>query len=218
MRKGVHVASPCSVAWQEMLGDGNVRFCTRCQLNVYNFREMTEAEVDRLLVEREGKLCAKIYQRASGSILTKDSQVAFRVLPILPGSQDLHSETVDLLIGKEQPVPSEKSLPIAEPDEPGISLLAYDSMGLAASNTTFSIQNQKTHTRTIANTDQTGRLKVSGIPAGVYLLDCETPGLAMKKRLIEVGEREVVAVEIELFSARMGMVVKFETGIVPHQK
>ena len=32
----VRVASPCSVDWNEMIGDNRKRFCGDCKLNVYN--------------------------------------------------------------------------------------------------------------------------------------------------------------------------------------
>src|SRR3954468_23385588 len=150
MRKGVRIASPCSTAWDKMSGDDQVRFCPQCQLNVYNFAEMHETEVNRLLDEREGRVCAKVYQRACGTVVTKDSPVAFRILPLLPGFTDrLQPETVDLLIGKQQQiVPETRPLPQSHPGETGITLLAYDPMGLAATNTPFFIQDQKTRSRT----------------------------------------------------------------------
>jgi hypothetical protein len=219
MRKGVRIASPCSAAWEGMSGDSKVRFCPKCQLNVYNFREMPEGEINQLLLEREGRLCAKIYQRASGSILTKDSPVAFRILPRLPGSAELQPETVDLLIGKQQTILRETpTVSRAQANETAISLLAYDAIGVGASGVAFSIHNRETRSRTTEYTDQSGRLKFSGIPAGTYSLDCETPGLAMQRQLIEIAEGEIVQMEVELFSTKMGMVVKVDVGIVPHQE
>jgi hypothetical protein len=218
MRKGVRIASPCSAAWDDMSGDDTIRFCPKCQLNVYNFAEMTEAKVNQLLIEREGKVCAKIYQRASGSLVTKDSPMAFRILPLLPGITDkLQPQTVDHLIGERQQIfPEPRPLPPSHPAETGITLLAYDPMGSAAAETPFFIQNHKTHSRNTAHTDPTGRLRFTGIPAGSYLLNCAAGSLAMPTQTIEVREGEVVAVEVELFSATMGMVINIDVGIVPH--
>jgi hypothetical protein len=122
-----------------MSGDDTIRFCPKCQLNVYNFAEMTEAKVNQLLIEREGKVCAKIYQRASGSLVTKDSPVAFRILPLLPGITDkLQPQTVDHLIRERQQIfPEPRPLPPSHPAETGITLLAYDPMGSAAADTPF---------------------------------------------------------------------------------
>src|SRR5262249_46221013 len=58
-----------------MEGDDRVRFCGRCRKNVYNLSEMTEAEAQRLLVDKEGRLCARLYRRRDGTVLTKDCPV-----------------------------------------------------------------------------------------------------------------------------------------------
>lgn len=76
----VHIASPCPASWESMVGDDRVRFCGQCKLNVYNLSAMTEEEGTRLIVHKEGKLCAAIYRRADGTILTKDCPVGLRLL------------------------------------------------------------------------------------------------------------------------------------------
>ena len=45
----LRIASPCPVGWDSMSGDNTVRYCHLCQLNVYNFSEMTTAEVEQLV-------------------------------------------------------------------------------------------------------------------------------------------------------------------------
>jgi hypothetical protein len=221
MRKGVRIASPCSTAWDEMSGDDKMRFCHKCQLHVYNFAEMPEAEVNGLLGEREGSVCAKIYQRACGSILTKDSPVAFRVLPLLPGITDkLRPETVDLLIGKPQQILPETRRAQSHPGETGITLLAYDPMGSAAADIPFFVRGPETHSRNIpiGQTDAAGRLRFTELQSGSYSLGCGDVKVGMAPQTIEVREGEVIAVEVELFSAIMGMVIKIDVGIVPHQE
>jgi hypothetical protein len=69
----VRVASPCNADWNEMLGDGRVRFCLSCEKNVYNLSAMTRDAAEELLRERLGNdLCVRFYQRADGTILTED--------------------------------------------------------------------------------------------------------------------------------------------------
>ncbi len=71
----IAVASPCSVAWDEMEGDDRVRFCNRCSLNVYNISAMTKAEAESVITNTEGRVCASFYRRADGTILTQDCPV-----------------------------------------------------------------------------------------------------------------------------------------------
>jgi hypothetical protein len=63
-----------------MRGDERVRFCAKCQLNVYNLSVMTKDEAERLLVNREGRLCARFYRRADGTVLTADCPLGWRAI------------------------------------------------------------------------------------------------------------------------------------------
>ena len=65
----IKIASPCSVSWETMAGDDRVRSCGSCQKNIYDFSAMTAAEVEALLLEKEGRLCARFYRRTDGTIL-----------------------------------------------------------------------------------------------------------------------------------------------------
>lgn len=69
---GIYVARPCDANWGEMTGDARVRFCGLCKLNVYNLSEMTTAEAEELVIEKEGNLCVRFYRRKDGTLLTKD--------------------------------------------------------------------------------------------------------------------------------------------------
>jgi hypothetical protein len=51
-----------------------------CSLNVYNFQEMTRDEIRALLVRTEGRVCARLYRRADGTLLTSDCPSGFQVL------------------------------------------------------------------------------------------------------------------------------------------
>ncbi|HWB18977.1 MAG TPA: hypothetical protein VG711_01660 [Phycisphaerales bacterium] len=76
----IEVASPCPAKWEEMVGDERSRFCAECKLNVYDFSAMTEEEGEKLIIEKEGKLCGRIYRRADGKVLTKDCPVGWRLV------------------------------------------------------------------------------------------------------------------------------------------
>jgi hypothetical protein len=71
----VGIASPCSESWKDMVGDDRVRFCGKCEKNVFNLSAMTREEADALLEQREGKICVRFYRRADGKLLTSDCPV-----------------------------------------------------------------------------------------------------------------------------------------------
>src|SRR5580765_8057104 len=70
MLDAISIASPCSASWDDMVGDERARFCGKCEKNVYNLSSLTRAEAEALLVEKEGKVCVRYYQRADGTVLT----------------------------------------------------------------------------------------------------------------------------------------------------
>ena len=76
----LRIATPCPVGWDEMTGDDRVRFCDQCRLNVYNIAELSRSEVESLIASSEGRICASLYRRADGTVLTKDCPVGLRAL------------------------------------------------------------------------------------------------------------------------------------------
>jgi hypothetical protein len=75
------LANPCAASWADMKGDERVRHCGQCRKNVYNFAELTRDEIDALIVEHEGSLCARFFLRADGTIKTKDCSRDLRLRP-----------------------------------------------------------------------------------------------------------------------------------------
>ena len=74
----INVASPCSVSWESMDGDGQVRYCSQCELNVYNLSSLSREDAEQLVQEREGRLCVRFYRRADGTVLIRDCPVGLR--------------------------------------------------------------------------------------------------------------------------------------------
>jgi hypothetical protein len=71
----IRVASPCSARWADMSGDERARFCAQCQKHVYNLSNLTTPQAVALIQSKEGKLCARFYRRADGTILTADCPI-----------------------------------------------------------------------------------------------------------------------------------------------
>lgn len=76
----VYIAAPCNASWDAMEGDEQVRFCKECKLNVYNLSAMTSSAAEKLILEKEGKLCARIFRRSDGTIITENCPVGLRWL------------------------------------------------------------------------------------------------------------------------------------------
>lgn len=73
--QSVQIATPCRADWSKMEGDDKSRFCQTCAKSVYNLSAMTTPEAQALIAEKEGNLCARIYRRADGTVITGDCPV-----------------------------------------------------------------------------------------------------------------------------------------------
>jgi hypothetical protein len=71
----IRVATPCTADWSQMTGDDRTRHCGECSKNVYNLSGMTREEAEALLIERNGDVCVRYYQRHDGTILLADCTV-----------------------------------------------------------------------------------------------------------------------------------------------
>jgi hypothetical protein len=78
----VKIAAPCQADWDQMFSFAGerVRFCSQCNLNVYNLSDMTRNEANALLARTEGRLCVRLYRRADGTVLTENCPVGLRKL------------------------------------------------------------------------------------------------------------------------------------------
>jgi hypothetical protein len=71
----VSVASPCKERWDDMTGDERVRFCGRCEQNVYDLSALTTALAEALLRENGEARCVRFFRRSDGTILTSGCPV-----------------------------------------------------------------------------------------------------------------------------------------------
>ncbi len=84
-------ASPCSAAWEQMEGTARVRFCKRCQHQVYDFNSVELPEAEETIFKMEAKKDVTLYKRNDGRFLTSDCPVGAkaaqtRLLAIVGGA------------------------------------------------------------------------------------------------------------------------------------
>jgi hypothetical protein len=66
----VTIPTPCPVDWNAMAGDERVRFCGSCSKHVFNLSAMAEDEAESLIRNEAGKLCARLFRRPDGTVVT----------------------------------------------------------------------------------------------------------------------------------------------------
>jgi len=88
----LEIARKCPADWKKMQGDDKVRYCNRCNLNVYNLSALTKDEAVSLVQETEGRLCARLFRRKDGTVLTSDCPLGERLMIV--GTAKLHNDLV----------------------------------------------------------------------------------------------------------------------------
>jgi hypothetical protein len=76
----VRVAVPCSADWDQMIGNDRARFCSQCNLNVYNLSSMSRSEAEHFISTGEGRICIRYYRRRDGSIITRNCPVGLQAI------------------------------------------------------------------------------------------------------------------------------------------
>jgi hypothetical protein len=94
----IRIATPCRASWDEMPGDDRVRSCPACARAVYNIAAMTSSEAAALIANREGRLCARLFRRADGTIVTADCPAVAVQVPHVFGPKSRFRRTKSLAI------------------------------------------------------------------------------------------------------------------------
>lgn len=56
----LHINEPCTEDWSSMLPEEKGKFCLSCQKPVIDFSNMTDAEIIRMLQQRNGSVCGRM--------------------------------------------------------------------------------------------------------------------------------------------------------------
>jgi len=204
------IASPCPASWDSMPGDDRVRHCTQCDLDVYNFSGMTEVEIAQLVKGRTGRLCARFYQRADGTMLTRNCSptvptVSFRTsLPAIALSALVSIAPATTLA--RQPSFYEFPSQSKSPNE-ALLIQVQDISGAAVSGAAIALVNATTGERVTAQTGTIGEFSAAKLPAGEYDLTITHPGFASYMLKGLTVPTRVPAVVATLQIAVMGEVV-----------
>lgn len=79
----IKIASPCHVPIDKMEDRGSCFHCHDCNLNVYHFSNLTNAEIASLLNQNNEKLCIGMFKREDGTVITKDCPLGLKDLGLV---------------------------------------------------------------------------------------------------------------------------------------
>jgi hypothetical protein len=207
------IASPCSVGWENMSGDERVRFCNQCSLHVYNISEMTKEQVSSLVARTEGRLCARIYRRDDGTILTRDCPVGLRALRRRVSKMAGAALTAILslcsgVIGQTQSQDDKKCTRIialkvmkmvAKDGQVVLSGVIMDEMGAVVPAAKITLINERTKKSLTETSSDGGEFKFSELTAGNYSLEIEAMGFkSYRQKKLTLNSREAVRINATL--------------------
>ncbi|MBC7930571.1 MAG: carboxypeptidase regulatory-like domain-containing protein [Rubrivivax sp.] len=210
----VRVATPCPASWNNMQGDERVRFCSQCELHVYNISEMTKAEAASLIARTEGRLCGRMYLRADGTILTKDCPVGVRALrrraTRAAGAAFAAVLSFCSLAFGQTPTPQKMSCErgggitvqkkkAADGTLSALSGVVRDPIGADTPGADVAVTDEKTAKKFSAKTSDKGEFTLAELPAGTYTFEVVSPGfMPLIIKGFQVGAGEAVSVEASL--------------------
>lgn len=164
---------PCDAVWEQMAGDQKIRHCELCDLNVYNFAELTRDEIRTLIAQTEGRLCGRLYRRADGTLITKRSRRG-RVMAGLLAAIALASGCAPISQRSAIHFEAESS---TTPQQARFSGVASDESGNPLPGVTIRIVNETTGLELTLVTDANGAFSVASLNAGLYRVEATLAGL-----------------------------------------
>ena len=175
----VSIAAPCPADWDSMPGTDQVRHCGQCNKSVYNLSAMTRRQAEAVLRETEGHLCARLYRRTDGTIITENCPVGLRAISrrisrvagaALSAVATLSSATAAQF--PMFPVPS-----VLLEARSSLSGIVRDCTGQGISGAEVAV-NRAVSDIVRSKTDSSGRFRLDALPLGSYRIRVSAPGFA----------------------------------------
>jgi hypothetical protein len=181
------IAAPCPADWDQMPGTDQVRHCTQCNRNVYHLSSMTRREAEALQRETEGQICARLYRRADGTVLTGNCPAGLRTvgrrISRVAGAAMSAVATLSSATAAQFPMfPIPSALREARSSVTG---LVRDATGQGISNAEVVVSRAGSELKLATTTDSLGHFRVESLSMGSYTVRIQSSGFnSFTKQLI----------------------------------
>jgi hypothetical protein len=217
-----------------MSGDDRMRFCEECSLHVYNISEMTASEAHALISGTEGRICARLYRRADGTVLTKDCPVGLkafrrRVSRTAGAALTAVLSLCTIALGQSQKQ-EDKTCTItgvtvkreaAKDKQATLTGTVTDTTGAVITGTNVTLVNAETKEKVKTTSNDEGIFIFSNLPVGKYTVTIEAIGFSSSVlKDFEVKQDEVVKLDVALkvaattMEVTVGMIVTSEPSTI----
>jgi hypothetical protein len=150
------IPKPCTQDWSEMPGSAAVRHCAECNNEVHNLAALTPGQIERLIYESDGHVCARITRKTfNGEVVTASAGGSSLLRSALVFASTLSSSVVLAQDVQQQPAVVTGSI-LAPKRAPYTSPVASEVLFIQADRAVLT---------TVA--DSFGRFSAT-LPAGTY--------------------------------------------------
>jgi hypothetical protein len=195
-----------------MPGTDRVRHCDQCNKNVYNLSEMTRRQAESLLRETEGRLCARLYRRADGTILTSNCPAGLRAIgrgisrvagAAMSAMMTLSSATAQIPFFQ---------IPSAQEKDSTSSIMGtvQDPTGAMVAGALITLSHTASAERRTVHTDEKGNFLMKSLSPGLYSIRIESPGFASFTKAFALGRNRDFKLAATLYLGLMGEVVEVQ--------
>ncbi len=199
-----------------MAGDEHVRLCHLCNLNVYNIAQLTRREAEGLIGRTEGRICAQLYRRPDGTIITKDCPVGWRAVrrrvAKVAGAVFATVMSLCSIVFSQKPSAKDKSsckqqvtilrkLSDLATDNGVVGGTILDPNGAVVARAKVIITNRKTKKSSETESNNDGHFLIAGLNPGVYDLGIKSPGFTkLEVSAVTLAEKEIVSLDVLLIA------------------
>ncbi|MDX6611174.1 MAG: hypothetical protein QOD75_360 [Blastocatellia bacterium] len=212
------IASPCPVDWTQMTGDDQKRHCSLCDLHVYNISEMTRKEAAALITGSEGRICARLFRRVDGTVITRDCPVGLRAVrrKVAKTTTAVFTAILSLAtmaMGQKQKAERNSCVnqlkitrKVSDSADAGtFALTILDINGASVANADVELTETAAESTSEAKESQhftsneEGLVTITGLKPAAYNLQIKSPGFTtFKFTQVKVSARELVNIEVTL--------------------
>ena len=216
----LRIATQCPATWEQMKGDERSRFCDLCSLHVYNIAELTASEAKSLIANTQGRICARLYRRSDGTVITKDCPVGLRAIRrrVARTAGAVFATVISLCGGAfgqkpkdeacRQQVKITRTLSEAMIENGTVKGTIVDLNGAVVAGAEITLVDVKLNKSIEVKSADDGSFSLSNVAPGVYQLVVKSTGF---KNLVlndlKVSPKETANVEAILLAAELGEVL-----------
>jgi hypothetical protein len=221
------IASPCPANWEQMSGDDRVRFCDLCNLHVYDISRLSRKEAEAVITNTEGRICARLYRRSDGTIITKDCPVGLRAIrrqvAKVTGAVFVAMLSASVTVfprarsGSAIQLHSKASLgrdllaPAAPATWAEVTGTITDPGGAVIEGATITLINSKTNQKQVVKSDKRGHYRLVVSEFGSYTFKVEAPFFHRFEQKLSLHLSDETKLDVELMlGALMGAIVIVE--------